>query len=834
LVSSTIWWYANKYPPVARIPDAPRPTTQMHVRSALFSFAILVALVLLIRAPEPAAVAAQPKAEPTFTADGIAFLKKHCLSCHSGEKPKADLALDKFADDASLLKDRKTWARVVDVLKAGEMPPAAKPQPSATERDGFMQLVQDVFEKHDRTAKPDPGRVTMRRLNRNEYNNTIRDLVGIDFNPAEDFPSDDVGYGFDNIGDVLTLPPVLLERYLAAAETIMARAITPVPPPITARWQAAWFTEPAGPKVPTRNSWRILSVGKDDGITTGPIHTPVNVPDNGMGDFTLRTRMYVETTGKKPVKIAFLVCCDKNAPGVATDEEIKKLSGAAVNALRPFKIVEIAEVKDRTEKDAKEIRAKLGPTPGLHRFAIALVKPEDGEPDPKLYMQFMSLDGPLDSRPNTHKKLLACDEKKTVAERTREVLERYASRAYRRPVTKEELDRLVKLAEARLAKGEKWDAAMQFALTAVLVSPKFLFRVELDDRPDSSDPHPIDEYQLASRMSYFIWSSMPDQELFDLAAKKQLSANLEAQVKRMLRDPKAQALTDNFVLQWLQLQPLKNANPDPKKFPQFNEELRSAMLTETKLFFAEIIREDRRILDILDSDFTYLNALLARHYGLTNGPKAPRFRNNEDFARVELKGTSRGGVLTQASVLTVTSNPGRTSPVKRGRYVLEQLLGTPPPPPPPNVPELEKDGKPVNAGTLRQQMEAHRKNPACANCHAKMDGLGFGLENFDAIGGFRTKDGNALIDSSGELPGNVKFTGPTELKAVLLSKKDLFAKCLAEKMLTYSLGRGLEFYDRRAVDKITASLAQNDYKFSVLVTEIVKSDPFRMRRGKNQ
>lgn len=810
-------------------------------RVFIFAPLAIAGLVPLVRPSVPELTAAQ-KAEPAFKTDGVAFLKKHCLSCHSGAKAKADLALDKYADEAALLKDRKVWQRVIDTIKGGEMPPQGRPQPTAGESDAFLKVVGDVFEKHDRNAKPDPGRVTMRRLNRNEYNNTVRDLVGVDFNPAEDFPSDDVGHGFDNIGDVLTLPPVLLERYLAAAETIMNRAVTPTPPPVTARWQGAWFTEPAGPKVPTRNNWRIVSVGKDDPTSTGPVHTPVKVPDNGNGDFVLRARVYAETNGKKPVKIALLACCDKNAPGVASDEDVKQLSGAAVAALRPFKIVSIEEVTGRTEKDAKEIRTKFGPTPGLHRTAVALVKPADGEPEPKLYVQFMSLDGPLDSRPNTHKQLLKCDESKPVAERSREVLERFASRAYRRPVTKAELDRLLKLADAQLKAGDKagaaatgkWEAAMQFAMTAVLVSPKFLFRVELDDRPDSAESHPIDEYQLASRLSYFLWASMPDQELFDLAAKKQLTANLDAQVKRMLRDPRANALVDNFVMQWLQLQPLKNAQPDPKKFPQFNEQLRAAMITETKLLFGEIVREDRKVLDVLNADFTYVNATLARHYGLMSGPNAPRFKNNEEFVRVDLKGTNRGGVLTQASVLTVTSNPGRTSPVKRGRYVLEQLLGTPPPPPPPNVPELEKDGKPVNAGTLRQQMEAHRANPACANCHAKMDGLGFGLENFDALGGFRTQDGNAPIDSSGELPGNIKFSGATELKGVLLGKKELFARCLTEKLMTYALGRGLEFYDRRAVDAVTAGLAKSDYKFSALVTEIVKSDPFRMRRGKSQ
>jgi hypothetical protein len=781
-------------------------------------------------------------ADSTFPVDGIAFLKKHCLACHTGAKAKADLRLDTFSDDASLVKDRKTWMRVLDVLKAGEMPPEPKPKPAVAELDAFTKLIGGAFEKHDKNAKPDPGRVTMRRLNRNEYNHTIRDLVGVDFNPAEDFPSDDVGYGFDNNGDVLTLPPVLLERYLAAAETIMAQAITPVPPPITARWQGAWFTEPAGPKVPTRNNWRIVTVGDQDPLATGPLHNPVKVPENGAGEFTLRTRLYAETTGKKPVKIAFLACCDKSAPGVATDEEVKQLSGAAVNGLRPFRIVEIVEVTGRTEKDAKELRVKMGSTPGLHRMAVALVKPEKDEPNPTLYMQFMSLDGPLDSRPATHRKLLATTAK-TQPEQTREVIERFASKAWRRPVTKDELDRLVKLTDSQLAKGEKWDAAMQFAFTAVLVSPKFLFRIETP-AADANGTHPIDEYQLASRLSYFLWASMPDEELFALAAKKQLTANLDAQVKRMLASPKAQSLTDHFVMQWLQLQPLRNARPDPTKFPGFNDTLRAAMVQETRLFFHEIIRENRSILDVLNADFSYMNGQLARHYGITDtagnfqGQDAKQKKpggqpfKEEEFSRVDLKGTPRGGVLAQASVLTVTSNPGRTSPVKRGKWVLEQMLGTPPPPPPPNVPELEKDGKPVSAGSLRQQLENHRKNPACANCHAKMDGVGFALENFDAVGAFRTKDGTFAIDATGELPGNVKFTGPSELKTMLLGKKDLFAKCLTEKMMIYALGRGLDWYDRRTVDAITVALAKNDYKFHVLVAELVKSDPFRLRRGK--
>ncbi len=787
----------------------------------------------------------QPKAEPTFKVEGVAFLKKHCVACHTGAKPKADFSLDKFTDDASILKDRKAWLRVLDVLKAGEMPPDPKPRPAVAEQEAFVKLVSDVFEKHDRNAKPDPGRVTMRRLNRNEYNNTIRDLIGVDFNPAEDFPSDDVGYGFDNIGDVLTLPPVLLERYLAAAETIMAQAITPIPPKPPNRGVGTMFTEPASANVPMKNGFRVVTAKKDGTpVETGPIFTRYKVPSDGV--YIAQTTVYVETAGTKPVKVAIIAGCDKTAKGVATDEEADKISGAAAKSLRPFIILKTVEVKGRTEKTTETIKADIPADVGLDKLAVALVKPDDGEPLPTLYVRYMSLEGPLDTRPASHRTLLACDPKAPQAQQSREVLERFASRAYRRPVTKDELDRLLKLADGLIAKGEKWEAAMQFAMTAALVSPKFLFRVELDDRPDSAEPHAIDEYQLASRLSYFLWASMPDAELTALAAKKQLTAQLDAQVKRMLRDPKAKALTEHFVMQWLQLQPLRNSQPDPKKFPQFNEHLRSAMVQETKLFFEEIVREDRSILNILDADFTYLNAPLARHYGITDTagnrvnqdqktrkPGGQPFRN-EEFVRVNLSGTGRGGVLTQSSVLTVTSNPGRTSPVKRGRWVLEQLLGTPPPPPPANVPELEKDGKPVSAGTLRQQMEAHRKNPACANCHAKMDGLGFGLENFDAIGAFRTKDGELPIDSSGELPGNVKFTGPTELKQILLGKKDLFAKCLTEKLMMYGLGRGLEYYDRRAVDQITATLAKNDYKLSVLVTELVKSEPFRLRRGKSQ
>jgi hypothetical protein len=336
---------------------------------------------------------------------------------------------------------------------------------------------------------------------------------------------------------------------------------------------------------------------------------------------------------------------------------------------------------------------------------------------------------------------------------------------------------------------------------------------------------------------------MPDSQLFDLAAQKKLHAKLPEQVKRMLKDPKASALVDNFAMQWLQLRPLKTFSPDPKLFPDFDERLRNDMIEETKRFMQAIIEEDRSILDLIDGKFTFLNERLARHYGIrdTNGnpyfdkavtKQGTTIRGNKDFVRVNLDVTKRGGILTQASVLAVNSNPTRTSPVKRGRWVLEQILGTPPPPPPPNVPELDSNKQ--TKGTLRQRMEQHRENPSCAGCHARMDPIGFGFENFNAIGKFRTTDGEAPIDPSGVLPGGQKFNGPVELQQILRGKSELFSRCLAEKMTTYAIGRGLEYYDKPAIDRLVSALPKSDYRFSSLVIGIVQSDPFRLRRGKDQ
>ncbi len=790
----------------------PPDDTMTHPRRPWFLLPAALAAAWLWLPPGPPVADAPGSPPPVaeapgdFATTGVAFLRKHCVDCHGEKTKRADLALHVYRDEASVLKDRKTWEEVLNMVRSGEMPPKKRPRPAPAEVEAFVGSVEATFARADRNSRPDPGRVTVRRLNRSEYNNTVRDLMGVDFQPADDFPSDEVGHGFDNIGDVLSLSPLLLERYLVAAESIVQQAIALEPPRPPVRHLEGRFLLPfLEPSRSRAVRWRPLS-GTDTLHTTYRLTTA--------GDYTLRVRAYGTSPDQEPARLAL----------AADGKELKTFDMTG------------------TEKDSVACEVAVPFSAGEHRLAVSLVNPSKGDKPRTLFVRYLELAGPKDSWPPSQRRLLACTPGRPQREQTREVLARFASRAYRRPASAAEVERLARLADDVLARGEKWEAAIRFAMQAALVSPKFLFRVELDDRPDSPAPHPLDDYQLASRLSYFLWSSMPDDELFALAEKKALSANLEGQVRRMLEDPKARALVDNFAMQWLQLRRLKTVAPDPKLFPAFDEKLRAAMLEETALFVAAVFREDRSILDLIDADFTFLNEPLARHYGIvdTNGnrvgdqPARPTGQpiRGDKFQRVSLSGGGRGGLLTQASVLTVTSNPTRTSPVKRGRWVLEQILGTPPPPPPPDVPELAEGAKAVLSGSLRQRMEQHRTKPSCAICHARMDPIGFGFENFDAVGAFRARDGDFPIDPSATLPDGRSFKGPDELKAILKGKKELFARCLTEKMLTYALGRGLEPFDRPAVDRIVAALARSDYKFSTLVTEIARSDPFRLRRGK--
>jgi hypothetical protein len=784
----------------------------------LFCFGLVwFSCALSTRGPMPASHAGE-KPAGDFGTKVVPFLTKHCIQCHGPAKKKADLAFHLYKDEQAVLKDRKVWQSVQNMVHGGEMPPPERPRPGAQETDAFLDAIKDIFARADRSAKSDPGRVTMRRLNRVEYRNTIRDLLGVDFD-ANELPPDDVGYGFDNIGDVLTISPFLMERYLASAETIVQRAFPAATPKPQVRHMDGRFLEPA-----TRPEF----VKGARTIFMGNLNTPYKVTQKG--EFSFRVRAYAQQAGDEPVRIALEL----------DGKELKKFDVKAVEG-KP-------EIYEAT------VQLNKGEYRGFVRFLnpfTGKIDPEKKDKDKKnkseakrsLHVNWLELVGPMDARPESQQKIMATEAGLDKKDKTRVILTRFLTRAYRRPAATDEVNRLIKLVDTVEGRGEKWEAGLQLAFQAVLCSPKFLFRVELDHRPDSPEAHPLDEFQLANRLSYFLWNTMPDDELFALAEKKQLHANLPAQVQRMLKDSQAEAMMENFGMQWLQLRTLRTAAPDSKQFPDWDESLRQSMLKETELFLRNLLTEDRSILDLIDADFTFLNERLARHYGILDtignrpGTKAKpggTVLRGQAFQRVKLQGDDRGGILTQASVLTANSNPTRTSPVKRGRWILEQILGTPPPPPPANVPELPDGEKAQTTGSLRQRMEQHRANASCAVCHARMDPIGFAFESFNGIGKFRTKDGDFPIDTSGVLPNGQKFNGPGELKTILKGKKELFARNLTEKLLTYAVGRGVEYYDRVSVDNIVAALGRNDYRISVLVTEIVKSDPFRMRRGKDQ
>jgi len=772
---------------------------------------------------------------PDFKSAVEPFVSKYCADCHLNGTAEAGVDLSKFNDSAVILRERLMWERVVEVLSNGTMPPKEQSErPSGEEVQQIVKSLQGYYEYSDRHVKPDPGRITMRRLNRVEYRNTVRDLFGIDFDPTEEFPSDDIGHGFDNIGDVLSLSPVLMERYLKAAESIATRAIVDKAPPVNRRHLQSRFTEPAAKDLPMDGSFRVLRSNGNGGLETGPIFTSYMWEDEGVYEF--RSRLFAKAPEGQEVEVAVLVQGD-GLKDVDSDEALAVLAG---EVKKPAKILYRGVVKARTAENSEVIEVPLPALSGRERLMVGLIKPKEGAAPAELYVEYLSLKGPMDSRPLSHKQWLAHPAELQGIERNRHIVQRWLRKLYRRPPTPEEVEKLATLATAEEAAGAPWESAMQMALQAALCSPKFLFRVELDNTPDSSEVRPIDQFALASRLSYFLWSTMPDDRLMDLAERSELSEKLQEEVLRMLNDPRASSLVDQFVLQWLQLQRLEQVQPDKDMFPEFGSELRRAMMEETRLMFLHIIKEDRSILELIDAPYTFLNERLAKFYGIedTRGnlrgsdaaEKGEPIKGKE-FRLVQLPANSpRGGVLTQASVLTVTSNPTRTSPVKRGRWVLEQLLGAPPPPPPPNVPELPADPQAQVSGSLRQRLEMHRANPSCANCHAKMDPLGFALENYDAVGRFRTKDGNFDIDAGGELPDGSKFANLTELKGILRKRSRDVTRCLTEKMLIFALGRGLEYYDRPAVKKIVETVESQDHRFSALVMAIVSSDAFRLRR----
>ena len=751
-----------------------------------------------------AAVVAAPPDDPTFRDKILPFVRKYCLDCHNADKAAGGLTLDEYQSEAHARKDRRTWAGVQHAVAAGEMPPKKKAQPGKDEKEFVIGWIENTLTKIDCGVPKDPGRVTVRRLNRAEYNNTIRDLCGVDFKPAEDFPADDVGYGFDNIGDVLSTQPVLLEKYLAAADKILDAALARPAPVVSSKQGFRPQAIQALPRAAKTRGDKPKIVFTSEGSA---FLEKFNFPADG--EYAVRVRAWGTNPGGEYPKATFRVD-EKDVKTVTVDapEGKPQVYEARAKFAAGEKKVRVAFTNPFEDKAAKE------PAKKAREFGVELIEIEGPfnpvpKPDPASVTLLLVArpTGPGDARAAAEK-----------------VLTTFARRAYRRTLTPAEGERLMRVYDIAAGQGDPFETAVRLPMKAVLMSPHFLYRVEADPA-DPAGVRTINDFEFATRLSYFLWSSMPDEELLKLAAAGELRnpGTLEAQVWRMLKDPKAKALGENFAGQWLQLRNLKTLTPDKTYFPGWDEALRAGMAGEAEAFFEYVVRNDRSVLEFLDADYTFVNARMAKHYGIPDvtGP---------EFRKVKLADGRRGGVVTMASTLTVTSNPTRTSPVKRGKWILDNVLGTPTPPPAPDVPELPPTAQ--LKGTLRQQMEQHRANPSCATCHNKLDPLGFGLENFDAIGAWRTADNKQPIDPSGVLPDGAKFSGPGELRKVLLGKADLFRRSFAEKLLTFALGRGLEYYDKCALDEVVAAAKTDGDRFSALVLAVVRSDPFQKRKGK--
>jgi hypothetical protein len=738
-----------------------------------------------------AVVCASTASAQDFKKDVVPFLDKYCYECHDAELAKGHLNLEGFKDDSRFFRDQRIWREVVNQVASGEMPPAKKKtRPSSAEIEALQTSVHKLLAAAIAKAKTDPGDVTIRRLNRAEFNHTIRDLCFLDENFSADFPADDTGYGFDNIGDVLTFSPVHLERFLSVGEAIAAKAMPVKPSELEGTGLAMIEMLPRGKR---ESQQRFFDPAP---TLTGPMTASRD------GDYVISVALRsTGSPGDPPAKVAFLV--DGREVGTYQFKQVKK--------------TEVAE-------------AKVTLKGGVHEFTLKWLNPPAKITGNNRTLSGLRLRllGPADTRTELQRRLAALAGKTTGEVRARLIANSFVSRAFRRPATPAELARYVKVFLEGEKNGGSWEAGAQAMIAVVLASPKFIFRAEQDEAPTAKDAHPVSEFALASRLSYFLWGSMPDDELFQLAYAKKLSANLEAQTRRLLKDPRSRYLTEGFGLQWLQLRQLSTVSPDPAMFPGFNDAVRVSMMKETELFFEEIVREDRSVLDLIDADFTYLDRNLAAFYGIP--ADIPRSRTSP-FVRVTLPKGERGGILTHASILTATSNPTRTSPVKRGKWILEQILGSPPPPAPPSVPTLE--GQQLK-GNLRQRMEQHRSDPACASCHTRMDAIGFAFEKFDAVGQLRQQDEGQPIDPSGKLPDGRAFSGAGELKKLLLADREKIVRNLSSKLLTFGLGRGLDYYDGPAVDKITESALKSDARFSALVLGVVQSDPFRLRRGTSQ
>ncbi len=742
------------------------------------------------------------------------LLQDYCYDCHGDGAQKGGFVMDEYEDLAKHLGDVKHWEPVWRNLRSQIMPPSGEDQPDLKERKKLMKWIEGMVFKLD-PERPDPGRVTIRRLNRMEYHHAVKDLLGVDFKTWENFPADDTGYGFDTIGDVLTISPLHMEKYLEAAELIARKAL-PVglkkEMPVLKRWPGN-FRMVDRPK--KQRNWASLEAG-------GKVFVEFQVPVDGDYEVELDYTVdgatgYTEETGHFEFWVGDRLLGKRN---LGWDQRSKQLLKRSV----------------KLKKGKRKIELRVFPGK----------KVGQGQEKQKVVFRGVRLRGPKDGRLNqyssSYRKVMIDGEppkgKKERKVYAGKILKKLARRIYRREVDRRTLEKLVQMVmEVDSAKGKKFEDGIRQALTALLASPRFLFRAEIQPRPnDRGKVVDLDEFVLASRLSFFLWNSVPDDELLDLAKGGRLRKNLRKQVDRMLSDWRSRRFVDQFVGQWLQARDVTTVPVDARRIlkvdgrganQKFGGDVRWAMKGETEAMFEYVLKENRPAEELISAKYSFLNERLAKFYGVKGVV-------GEEMRYVDLKDyPERGGILGQGTFLVVTSNPTRTSPVKRGLFVLDHLLGTPAPPAPPGIPELEEaaHGKKKKL-TMREMMEVHRKKAICASCHQRMDPIGLGLENFNALGMYREKERGKPIDTAGRLVTGERFRNLPELKKVLASSRRTdFYRCLSEKLLTYAIGRGMEYYDATTIDLLVKSLESRGGSLKELVHAVVESAPFQQRRG---
>ena len=791
------------------------------------------------QAPRAQATSVQTPSAAVSTAslDPRALLDQYCVTCHNERLAIAGLLLDE-SDIEHVGAGADTWEKVVQKLRSGAMPPPGRRRPDRPTLDAFVTWLETELDR-EAVAHPNPGRPADHRLNQFEYGNAIRDLLELEIDAASLLPADESDHGFDNIAEVLSMSPTLLERYMFAARKISRLAVgDPSTGPAIETFNVSRGLrqdDRMSEDLPfaTRGGTLIRHYFPLDGEYVVQIRLGRNFTNSQIRAIGTREEIDVLLDGARVTRFSIGGEC------VESDDPDPKCAGTGIYRTSPYQL---------TADDVLHVRFTA--QAGMHSLGVAFVKKsaltEGPAPTllpprhtsstytaPRMDIDSVRLEGPYNATgpgdTPSRRQIFVCQPTGTSTEEAcaTQILETLARRAYRRPVTGSDVETLLRFYRTGRREGS-FEQGIQEALARLLVSPHFLFRIERDPASLQADAvYRISDLELASRLSFFLWSSIPDDELLEVAARGTLSDPdiLDAQVRRMLADRRATALVTNFGGQWLHIRNLKAVDPDARAFPEFDDNLRDAFQRETELFLESQMREDRPLEELLTANYTFVNERLARFYGIRNV-------YGTHFRRAPLNDPRRAGLLGHASILTVTSYATRTSPVLRGKYLLDNILGAPPPPPPPNVPPLVETGEGGQSpASMRERMEQHRANPVCASCHTRMDPLGFALENFNAIGKWRTMDGTSAIDASGVLPDGTTFAGPGEFRRALLMHREEFVRTFTEKLLTYALGRAVQYYDMPAVRTIMRAAAPDNYRWSSLILGIVKSGPFQMRKA---